>query len=347
MSFAPSLPAGLGRTPLTRRQKAAVVVHLLISGGADPGVRELPLPQQRQLVRDMASLRFIDRETLAEVIGEFAQELDGIGLHVPRDPTRLLQMLESQLSIEVVDQLMAELGEDAVPGDSAWRAVRELEPQEMVSFLEHESDDVGAILLSKLPPARAAAVLRLLPDDRADRLAIAFARTDGISPAAVARIGLALSRETALRKAPAFTTDGARRVADILNAATSGIRRGILDNLDATDPEFAAGVRAAVFSFENIPERVTPRDLPRVLRNIDSAILVTALAGLPEDQAHIKDFMLKTISKRMADQLREDISDRDTPTQIETEEATTAIVAVIRKMEEDGDLTLSLPDETP
>lgn len=344
MSFVAPLPTATGRTPLTRRQKAAVVVHLLVSGGADPGVRDLPVAQQRQLVRDMASLRFIDRETLAEVIGEFAQELDGIGLHIPRDPARLLQMLDSQLSVEVVDQLMAELGESATPGDGAWQSICELPPEEMVAFLEHESDDVGAILLSKLPAERAATVLRLLPEDRGERLAIAFARTDGVSPASVARIGLALSRETSQRKAPAFAVDGAKRVANILNAATSSIRRGILDTLDSVNPDFAAGVRAAVFSFENIPDRVDPRDMPRVLRNIENTTLITALAGLPEDQAQIADFMLGTISKRMADQIREDIADRDTPTAAELEEATGAIVAAIRQMEEDGDLVLNVPD---
>jgi flagellar motor switch protein FliG len=61
----------------------------------------------------------------------------------------------------------------------------------------------------------------------------------------------------------------------------------------------------------------------------------------------VGEFILSTISKRMADQLREDAVEREKPTEDEIENATGAIVSVIRQMEESGDLTLTIPDEAP
>ena len=345
MSFHPPKAASAGRAALTRRQKAAVVVHLLVTGGADPGVRELPAAQQRQLLRDMASLRFIDRETLAEVVAEFAEELDSIGLHFPREPARILALMESQLSLDVVDQLSAELGDALLPGAGPWAHVAELEAETLVELVVKESDEVAAVLLSKLPPARSAELLALIPTERSESITLAFARTEEIAPLAVAHIGMALGRETAARRIPAFQTDGVKRVGDILNAATSGVRRSILDTLDASNPQFAARVRAAVFSFENIPDRIAPRDMPAILRNVDNQVLITAIAGLAPEQAQIAEFILGNISKRMADQLREEIADRDKPSAEAHEEALGTVVAAIREMEEAGELSLVVPED--
>ncbi|WP_281825404.1 flagellar motor switch protein FliG [Jannaschia rubra] len=343
MSF-PSLPARAPSAPLTPRQKAAVIIHLLVSGRADPGLRDLPPDQQRLIVREIARLRFIDRETLAGVVAEFASELDSIGLHFPRDPARVLAALESQLSLDVIDGMMAELGDTARPGDGPWAQIAGLDVAAIRQMMDGESDEVSAVLLSKLPAARAAEIIGSLPGDRADSIAAAFARTEDVTPAAVAQIGMALGRQSATRRTPAFDADGVKRVGNILNAATSGVRRSILDSLDAVDAAFAARVRATVFSYENIADRVDPRDLPRVLRGVENTVLVTAIAGTPPEMSAIPEFMLGAISKRLAEQLREEVAERSPPTAEEAETAMSAIVAVIRQMEEDGELILSTPE---
>lgn len=167
---------------LTRRQKAAVVIHLLVSGGADPGLRDLPADRQRQLVEDMARLRFVDRDTLAQVIAEFTTELDSVGLHFPRDRAKVLSLLESQLSLEVVDAITNELGDDALPGAGPWTKVAGLDTDGLMAMIDGESDEVCAVLLSKLPAGRAAELIQRLPAARADRVAAAFARTEDVTP---------------------------------------------------------------------------------------------------------------------------------------------------------------------
>ncbi len=328
---------------LSRRQKAAVVIRLLVNGGADPGLRDLPPEQQRRLVHDMASLRFVDRATLAAVIAEFATELDGIGLHFPRDPARHLAALDGILSLDVVESLSAEFGGNGDAGDAPWNNIAEAEDTELLALVENESDEVCAIMLSKLPPARAAALIRDLPGVRGEAIVAAFARTEAVTPAAVSRIGLALARQTATRPTPAFETDGVRRVAGILNNATSGLRRSILESLDAADGIFAERVRAAVFSYENIPDRVAARDVPRVLREVDNDTLVVALAGTPPELAAVREFLLAALSKRMAEQLTDQMAElAEPPTPDAADAAMAEVVSAIRAMEERGDLSLTV-----
>ena len=329
--------------PLTRRQKAAVVIHLLVSGGADPGLRSLSPIQQRDLVEEMARLRFVDHRALAEVVAEFAAELDSVGLHFPRDTAHVLAALDGTLSLEVVEQFAAELGDGALAGDGPWREIAGLAPEEILAIMEGESDEVNAILLSKMTPARAASLLGLLPEERADAIAAAFARTEDATPAAVARIGSALGRLAGERRVPAFASEPVRRVGDILNAATSGLRRGPLERMDRTDAGFAARVRAEVFSFENIPARVSPRDVPKVLRGVDAGRLAIALKGVPPHMEVVRDFLLAALSNRMADQVRDGMEEAQQPTAEDAEAAMAEVVAEIRRMEEAGELILLAP----
>lgn len=338
---APPAPAP---APLTRRQKAAVVIHLLVAGGADPGLRNLPAAHQRDLVREMARLRFVDHRALAQVIGEFAAELDSVGLHFPRDTARVLTALDGTLSLEVVEQFAAELGDVPIGGEGPWTEIAGLDPETVLTMTEGEADEVTAILLSKLPPARAAELLALMTEEKANAIAAAFARTEDATPAAVARIGRALARLAGERRVPAFASEPVRRVGEILNAATSGLRRGLLDRLDRTDADFAARVRAEVFSFENIPARVGLRDIPKILRGVDAARLAVALKGVPAHMEPVRDFILGALSNRMADQVREQMEETPDTTPEDAEAAMTEIVAVIRRMEEAGELILIAPE---
>lgn len=338
-----SLP-GPGRQ-LTKRQKAAVIVHLLISGGVDPGLKDLPPEQQRRIVSDMMSLRFVDRATLAATVAEFASELDDVGLHFPRDPAKLLAALDGKLALETIEAIMADMTDGSGgSGEGSWAHVATLDPAALLALIAEESDEVSAILLSKLTPDRAAGLLAELPEDRREAVALAFARTEAVTPSAVSRIGLALGLQSASAPATAFADDPVSRVGAILNAAVSGVRNDILERIDAGDPDFGARVRAAIFTFENVPDRIDPRDLPRILRGLDNSQVVAMLGGAPASAQTSVEFVLSNISSRLADQMRDEITERGTIPEDEVEAAMGAFVAEVRRMEEAGELTLLAKD---
>jgi flagellar motor switch protein FliG len=56
------------------------------------------------------------------------------------------------------------------------------------------------------------------------------------------------------------------------------------------------------------------------------------------------DYIFENMSARMADQLREEAGDRDTPKAAEIEEAMGLVVDAIRTMEKNGDLMLLSDD---
>ena len=115
----------------------------------------------------------------------------------------------------------------------------------------------------------------------------------------------------------------------------------MLEGLDERDEGFATAVRKAIFTFGNIPKRIAPRDIPRILRDIDQAALITALAGAEDaGMQSSADYIFENMSARMADQLREEAADREKPKPAETEEAMATIIDSIRALEKSGELML-------
>ncbi len=106
----------------------------------------------------------------------------------------------------------------------------------------------------------------------------------------------------------AFDTGPEERVGAILNVSSAAVRDALLDGLTADDADFADKVRKAIFTFAHISARVPPRDVPKLVRVVDQATLVTALAGATGALIPVVDFILANMSQRMAQGLREEMA---------------------------------------
>ncbi|WP_223422879.1 flagellar motor switch protein FliG [Tateyamaria pelophila] len=329
---------------LSRRAKAAIVVRMLLNDGADIPLEDLPEELQAHLTKAMGSMRTVDRDTLQHVAAEFADEVDRIGLSFPGGMAGALSALEGRISPQTAARLRKEAGVREA-GDP-WKRIRDMEPELLLPILQNESVEIAAVMLSKLPVSKAANLLGKLPGPRARQITYAVSMTGAVTPDAVDRIGLSLASQLEDRPVRAFHDGPVERVGAILNSSTSLTRDDMLAGLDETDEGFANAVRKAIFTFANIPARIAARDVPRILRAVDPAALITALAGAEAAGLQASaDHLLENMSARMADQLREEVGEAGTPKPAETEAAMAAVVTAIRQMESDGELTLISADD--
>lgn len=329
---------------LSKRAKAAIVVRLLINEGADIPLEELPAELQAQLTHQMGAMRVVDRVTLASVVDEFTEALDSIGLSFPGGIAGALDALDGRISRETAARLRKEAGVRAA-GDP-WKRLRALSEQELHDIIASESTEVAAVLLSKLDIPVAAGLLGRLSGPEARRITYAVSLTSDVTPDAVDRIGLSLAAQLDEQKVPAFDTGAAERLGAILNSSSTPTRDDVLTGLEETDQVLADAVRKTIFTFGNIAARIVPRDIPRVLREVDGDALITAMAASEAiGFGASRDFIFENMSGRMADQLREDIAEAGKIKMSDGDEAMSAIVAVIRDMENRGDLVLVEPEE--
>lgn len=329
---------------LSRKAKAAIVVRLLLNEGADIPLEELPESLQAQLTQQMGSMRTVDRQTLAQVIDEFSDELGQVGLSFPKGMSGALDALDGKISPQTAARLRKEAGVRQA-GDP-WARIRAQTVEALLPVLETESVEIAAVMLAKLDVPKAAELLGMLPGPRARRITYAVSQTGAVTPDAVDRIGLSLASQLEDKPLKAFASDPVERIGEILNFSASATRDDMLIGLDETDANFAQQVRRAIFTFGNIPERVSPRDIPKVLRDVDQAQIVVALAGANSmGFAAVGEFILSNLSGRMGDALREEITEAGTPKPKVAETAMNLIIAAIRRLEAAGDLQLITPEE--
>lgn len=339
----PAAPEGPRR--LSRRQKAALVVRLIRAEGLSLSLTDLSEDLQAALIQDMSELRFVDRQTLRQVTEEFLSELDAIGMAFPGGVGGALKVLDGAISPSVAARLRSQAGlEDT---SDPWARLADLDCERLLPFLETESVEIGAVILSKLKVSKAAELLGMLPGERARRLAYAMSQTGAVAPATVTRIGSALVAQLDAQAPQAFDSAPVERVGAILNYSPAATRNEVLDGLDAEDHAFAEQVRRAIFTFGNIPARIDPRDVPKVIRNVDPPVLITALAyaDAVEAEKPAAEFILTNMSQRMAAQLRDEMEMLGKVKAKDGEAAMTSVVEEIRALEATGEILLVAGDE--
>ncbi len=333
---------GFSRPGLTRRQKAAIIVRLLASQGLKLPLAELSDDHQTNLAEQIAAMKLIDRDTLHQVVEEFCTELEAVGLTFPGGLDGALSLLDGQLSSSAATRIrrMASGTSRADP----WERIAGLSADLLLPVLLEESTEVGAVMLSKLSVAKSAELLGKIPGDKARKLAYAVSLTGNVAPETVQRIGLALAGQLDAVPPKAFDTGPVERVGAILNFSPAATRDEVLRGLEEDDKIFAEQVRKAIFTFTNIPSRIDPRDIPKILRAVDQARLVLALAGAKGDDEKAASFILSNMSQRMAQNLRDEMANLGKVKDKDVEEAMSEVVAAIRDLEARAEIFLVAED---
>jgi len=338
-----AVPVSSSISHLSNREKAAIIVRLLLAEGAPLPLSSLPEHMQAALTEQMASMRLVDRDTMAAVVAEFLHQLESVGLAFPGGLEGALSMLDGYISPSAASRMRRMAG--ASGKVDPWERIIPLPAERLILVLEDEAVEVGAVLLSKLPVSKAADLLGRLPGDKARRVAHAVSLTGNIDPDTVRRIGLALASQLDAQPAKAFDTGPEERVGAILNVSSAAVRDALLDGLTADDAGFADKVRKAIFTFGHITARVSARDVPKLVRVVDQATLVTALAGAAGALAPVVEFILANMSQRMAQGLREEIAAKGKVREKDAEAAQNAVVEAVRGLEADGEITLIREDD--
>ncbi|GAA6207907.1 FliG C-terminal domain-containing protein [Cognatishimia sp. WU-CL00825] len=329
---------------LTRRQKAAVIVRFLLNEGAEVAIDRLSDDMQADLAQMMGSMRYVDRATLSNVIVEFAQELESIGLSFPKGIKEALNSLEGKISQHTADRLRHEAG--VIKLGDPWSRICDLDIETLIAILRAQSTEVAAVILAKLEVTKAAELLSNLPGPEARSITYAISLTDAVTPQTVTQIGIAIASQLDKVTPRAFSDEPVARVGAILNFSPASTRESLLIGLTEDDQPFADQVRKAIFTYPDIPERIQERDVPKIIREVDQDDLISALCfGTEGPEGATSSFLLSNMSSRMADQLREEVAERGSISEKDGEMAFTKVVIAVRALQAKGELSFIPPAE--
>lgn len=337
--------AAAAPVPLTRRQKAAIVIAALGPDGAAPILERFDEPMLRNFARGMSGLKKVPpeqvRDTLLEFLGEVASGQRGLRGGLPAVRELLGQVINEATLSRILDEV------ETPSLQNVWEKLMKVDDAAIASFLAREHPQTSAVVLSKLPAELAARVLDRLDPDLVKRIVMGLTKAQSLDGAIVEAIGDSVSRDFLAGRASAPSTrNPADGVGAIMNYVSSTVRDPVLAHLTEQKPAFAAEVKKRMFTFEDIPNRIEPRDVTAILRTVDSDTLLQALKAGETNAPRATEFLLESISKRMAEQLREDLGNLGKIKMADGERCQSEIIKGIRRLESAGELRLVVIEES-
>ena len=329
---------------LTQRQKAAIIVKLLIGGGTSLDALDLDADAIWKITNSMAGLGVVGKDVVDGVTAEFILEMERMGLVFERDIDGSLKAMESNIDPQTLSKIKDKQSGSAE--DNAWLYISKTDADILALRISKENPRVGAVILSKLNPAISAEIVGQIDQNAAKAILAAITRTTAVKPAIVNKIGIAMAASLQDKGGDgAFDESAAERIGAILNVSQSDFRDQILVRFDSDDPESASQIRRLMFTFEDIPSRIMGRDISKVLRGVDDETLVKALSGAAQTAPDVKDFIMSNISSRLAEQIAESIEERGAVKPKESDSAMTQVVIAIKALEKSGEIKLIEPEE--
>ncbi|MBB5323676.1 flagellar motor switch protein FliG [Anoxybacillus tepidamans] len=321
---------------LTGKQKAAI---LLISLGPDVSAsvyKHLSEEEIEKLTLEISNVRQVAAQEKEEVLEEFhqialAQDYIAQGGIVYAKEV-LEKALGTEKALNIINRLTSALM--VRPFDFA----RKADPAQLLNFIQNEHPQTIALVLSYLEPTQAGQILSSLPQEMQADIARRIALMDRTSPEVINEVEQILERKLSATFVQDYTqTGGIEAVVEVLNGVDRSTERTILDALEIQDPELAEEIKKRMFVFEDIVT-LDNRAIQRVIREVDNNDLMLALKVSSDE---VKEVVFRNMSTRMAETFKEEMEFMGPVRLRDVEEAQSRIVAVIRRLEEAGEIVIA------
>jgi flagellar motor switch protein FliG len=324
--------------PVAGVQKAAILMVILGEEAASQIYRHLPPANVEQVSREIAGLRAVDSSTALAVLEEF-ERLVMAGDYLAQGGTDYAnKLLIKAFGEEGAKELLRQVSLTAEMSAAKLDSLRKADPQQLAKFIEGEHPQTIALILAHLESKQASTLLMRLPEELRAEAVKRLAQLRQFSPEMAQRVSLVLhKRLEALGEQSRRAYAGLRGVADMMNRLEMNTAKTILEGIEKEDPKLALSIRNLMFTFEDLVT-VPEAGIRELLGQMDKKTLATALRGASEE---LKNYIFKSMSSRAVEMLKEDMEVLGPVKSREIHKAQIEAVAVARRLEAEGKISLS------
>lgn len=324
------------RVDLSGRQKAAVLCVSLGPDNAAQVFKHLSEDVIEQLTVEMARTHDIESTTADVVLEEIVEAALARGYIAEGGRSYARDVLERAVGSARAEEILAKLAGaiEATPFDF----LRRTPPDQIFEFLRHEHPQTIAVILANLPRTELAAkVLQVMPpEDQAD-VAARIALMGQTSPDVVKEVARVMRQKLdSIVQHEYAVAGGVKSLAEILNSSNRTTERNILSHLNEENQALADEVRALLFVFEDIL-KLDDRSIQMILKEVETKDLALALRGASSE---VVDKITGNLSERGGEMLREEMEYMPPQRRKDVEEAQSKVVAVVRKLEDSGEIDI-------
>mgnify|MGYP005831659401 CR=1 FL=1 len=323
--------------PMPGIRKAAIFLVLLGDEAAANLFRYLSEEEVQEISKEISRLGKIEPESADLVLDDY-YKMTLARTYLARGGVEfakklLLKAFGADTSRKLLERVSASLQSSLAGFDYLQKA----DPQQLSRFIQNEHPQTIALVLAHMDSEKAAALLSTLPAELQADVVMRIAKLEQISPEIIGKIsGILAQKLQSLGEISRESRGGVRAVAELINRLDTKASAAILEKVESENPDLALGIRNLMFVFDDIL-LIDDMGMREIVQRIDKKTLTMALKGTSEE---LKDQFFRNMSQRAVAMLREDMEVLGPVKIKDVEAAQQEIVMVIRKLDEDGVLSI-------
>jgi len=321
---------------LTGTRKAAILLLSLDQDQAAEVLKRLPPEAVEEVSREIASLGEVNVQVRRNVFGEFYNLalansfLSEGGLELAKS------LLRKSLSPEEAEKAIKQVTQQVAT--TPFSFLQKAESENLLTFIQDEHPQTIALILAHLNPVKASEILVGLPSQKQVEVVKRIANMEQTNPEVIKEVERGLEHRLSDIVSQTFEkAGGVETVAEMLNLADRSTEKGIMEGLEAEDPDLVEQIRRLMFVFEDIL-LVNDKGIQSVLKEVDNQELALALKTASEE---LKQKIFKNMSERAAQLIQEDMQFMGPVRVSDVESAQQKIVDIVRRLEDSGEIIIA------
>ena len=321
---------------ITPIQRAAMVLSSIGAANASEVYKHFTDEEIERITVEVAKMDYWPVDVVGSVLNEFYElcltqkVISEGGVEYARE------ILEKAFGPEQAQALFERINKQLKTKSFAF--VRKADYKNLLAMVQNEHPQTIALILSYCRSDQASAILSELPKSIRIEVVERIAKMDSASPEFTKSVEETLERKFAmLVSTESMEVGGINYIADVMNKVDRSTEKFIFDELALRDPKLAEEIRQKMFVFEDIAH-LDSMSIQAFINEVDAKDLATAIKGSTPDVAEV---IYANMSARKREATQTDVEYLHNVRMRDVEEAQQRIVAIIRRLEEEGVVTIS------
>jgi len=317
-------------------EDAAILLMSLGEEEASEVFKHLAPKEVQKLGETIAKLKVVGREKVEQVLTRFDKVAETQSTLVSDTDEYVRQVLRKALGEDKANLLLDRIlqGSDV----SSIESLKWMDAASVAELLRNEHPQIIAAILAHLDFDQTSSVLRVFTERQRNEVLVRIATLDGIQPMALKDLNEVMSQVLAggerMRKS---SLGGVKTAAEIINMLGSSVEASVLDYIREADADLAQKIMDNMFTFDDL-DKIDDKGIQAVLKEVQSESLVVALKGA---SAELREKILRNMSSRAAETLREDLESRGPVRLSEVESEQKEMLKIVRRLVDEGTIVLA------
>lgn len=328
--------AAVDESQITPIQRAAMVLSSIGSENASAVYKHFTDDEIERITLEVAKMDYWPTEVVGGVLNDFYELC-------------LTQKVISEGGVEYAREILQKaFGEERAEAlferitkqlkTKAFAFIRKADYKNLLAVVQNEHPQTIALILSYCRSDQASAILSELPKDTRIDVVERIAKMESASPEFTKQVEETLERKFAMLVTTGdMEIGGINYIADVMNKVDRSTEKFIFDELALRDPKLAEEIRQKMFVFDDIVG-LDPMSIQAFINEVDAKDLAVAIKG---STAEVAEVIYANMSTRKREATQTDVEYLHNVRMRDVEDAQQRIVAVIRRLEAEGTITIS------